>query len=253
MSTQRFSKEIVDVLGVRIHRVTMSECVEKILHWTETDTHHMVITAGPEFVMQCEQSSALQQIAQSADLVTADGVGVVWAASRTGRPVPERVTGVELLPAVFAEAQARNHPMRVFILGATEASLDACLANLRETYPSIVFEGRNGYFTPADVDGIVTDIRAFAPQLLLVGLGQPRQEQWIHSVLGRLHPCVGIGIGGSIDVWGGTVTRAPMVFRKLNVEWLYRLLSQPSRFRRQLALPRFAFKVLRQRTDVRLS
>lgn len=244
---ERLAKDMVDVLGVRFHRVTVGEAMEKILHWTGDGNHHMVITAGPEFVMQCRETPELLSIVNSADLVTADGIGVVWAAARGGRPVPERVTGVELLPATFREAQTRRHALRVFIVGATQESLDACLRLLRQTYPAVLFAGHNGFFQASDMAELVAQVRQFGPNLLLVGMGQPRQERLLRQILGRLEPCVGIGIGGSIDVWGGTVARAPTVFQKLNIEWLYRLLSQPQRWRRQMALPKFAMSVIRQR------
>lgn len=241
---QSLAKDVVDVLGVRFHRVTKMEAVEKILHWCQDNSHHMVVTAGPEFVMQCSANDALLRVVNSADLVTADGIGIVWAAARNGKPVPERVTGVELLPEVFAEADERRQPLRVYLLGASQVSLDICLQKLRSRYTSLTFEGRNGYFSQADVDAILAEVSAFEPDLLLVGMGQPRQELFLRDILGRINACVGIGIGGSIDAWGGTVRRAPAVFQRLNVEWLYRLVSQPKRWRRQMALPRFAMKIL---------
>lgn len=209
----------------------------------------MVITAGPEFVMQCVANESLLRLANSADLVTADGIGIVWAAARRGRPVPERLTGVELLPAVFATAEERRQPLRVYLLGASQLSLDKCLLELRGRFPSLTFTGRNGYFSEADVDDILADIRAFEPHLLLVGIGQPRQEMFLRDVLGRINPCVGIGIGGSIDAWSGTVPRAPKLFQKLNAEWLYRLISQPKRWRRQMALPKFAIRVVMDKSS----
>ncbi|GMA64503.1 WecB/TagA/CpsF family glycosyltransferase [Alicyclobacillus fastidiosus] len=245
MSTQLLAEDMVDVLGVRFHRVTMGQTVEKILYWVQDGSHHMVVTAGPEFVMQCLADESLQELVNSADLVTADGIGVVWAAARTGRPVPERVTGVELVVSLLQEANVRRQPLRVFILGAAQASLEACLDALRVRFPEIEFAGRNGYFNAQEVDDVVAQVRDFAPNLFLVGMGQPRQERFIRDVLGRLQPCVAIGVGGSIDVWGGTVTRAPAIFRRLNVEWFYRLATQPSRLRRQMALPRFAVTVMR--------
>ncbi|EPZ43380.1 WecB/TagA/CpsF family glycosyltransferase [Alicyclobacillus acidoterrestris] len=247
MSTQLLAEDMVDVLGVRFHRVTMGQAIEKILYWVQDGHHHMVVTAGPEFVMHCLADESLKQLVNSADLVTADGIGVVWAAARSGRPVPERVTGVEMVLALLEEAHARKQALRVFLLGASEDSLQACLRVLRERFPGVEFAGRNGYFTAEQVGDVVAQVRAFEPNLFLVGMGQPRQEQFIRSVLGRLQPCVAIGIGGSIDVWGGTVARAPAVFRRLNVEWLYRLMTQPSRLRRQMALPRFALRVMRGR------
>ncbi|MDI9259014.1 WecB/TagA/CpsF family glycosyltransferase [Alicyclobacillus sendaiensis] len=244
MAVQGFAKDVVDVLGVRFHRITMAEAVEKILFWTGDGGHHLVVTAGPEFVMQCQRQEALLRLVNSADLVTADGIGVVWAARRQGRPVPERVTGVELVPQVLAEAMRRNQPLRVYLLGATEASLAACLEKLRAQYPAHAFEGHHGYFQHPDLGRILEEIRAFHPHLLLVGMGQPRQELFLRDVMGKLPPLVGMGVGGSIDVWGGTVRRAPEAFRRMNLEWLYRLITEPRRFRRQLALPKFALKVI---------
>ncbi|WP_067850317.1 WecB/TagA/CpsF family glycosyltransferase [Alicyclobacillus mali (ex Roth et al. 2021)] len=244
MAVQGFAKDVVDVLGVRFHRVTMAEAVEKILFWAADGGHHLVVTAGPEFVMQCQRQEALLRLVNSADLVTADGIGVVWAARRQGRPVPERVTGVELVPQVLAEAMRRNQVLRVYLLGATEASLAACLDNLRAQYPAHAFAGHHGYFQHPDLERILEEIRAFRPHLLLVGMGQPRQELFLRDVMGKLPPLVGMGVGGSIDVWGGTVRRAPEAFRRVNLEWLYRLITEPKRFRRQLALPRFALKVI---------
>lgn len=245
LPTQRFAEGVVDVLGVRFHRVTTGEAVEKILHWAVDDTHHMIITAGPEFVMQCQTNTSLLDLVNSADLVTADGIGVVWAASRNGKPVPERVTGVELVMSILSEAEARKQPLRVFLLGATDVSLKSCLATFESRFPTLTFGGRNGYFSADELDDVIHQVRDFRPNLFLVGMGQPRQEQLIRQTLGRMEPCVGMGIGGSIDVWGGTVARAPQVFQKLNIEWLYRLAADPKRWRRQLALPRFAMKVLR--------
>lgn len=241
---QGFAKDVVEVLGVRFHRVTMAEAVEKILFWTADGGHHLVVTAGPEFVMQCQRQEALLRLVNSADLVTADGIGVVWAARRQGRPVPERVTGVELVPQVLSEAMRRNQPLRVYLLGATEASLAACLEKLRAQYSTHAFAGHHGYFQHPDLGRILEEIRAFRPHLLLVGMGQPRQELFLRDVMGKLPPLVGMGVGGSIDVWGGTVRRAPEAFRRMNLEWLYRLITEPKRFRRQLALPRFALKVI---------
>jgi N-acetylglucosaminyldiphosphoundecaprenol N-acetyl-beta-D-mannosaminyltransferase len=226
----------------------MNEAIEKILYWVTDKNHHMIVTAGPEFVMQCQVNPKLCQLVNSADLVTADGIGVVWAAARNGRPVPERLTGVELVLAVLAEAQQRRQELRVFLLGATEVSLQACMKQLRGDFPELTFAGRNGYFNEAQLDEVLAEVQAFQPDLFLVGMGQPRQEMFIQTVLGRLSPCVAVGIGGSIDVWGGTVPRAPRIFQRMNVEWLYRLVSQPSRWRRQLALPRFAMQVMRQKT-----
>jgi N-acetylglucosaminyldiphosphoundecaprenol N-acetyl-beta-D-mannosaminyltransferase len=235
----------VTVLGVRFHRLTRGQAVEQILYWMAEGTHRMVITAGPEFVMQAQADPELRRMARVADLVTPDGIGIVWAARRLGRPVPERVTGVELVPDVLASAQQRHQPVRVYLLGAKPAVLERALDRLKYRYPDVKFAGHHGYFSEREWPQILDEIRAFCPNLWLVGLGQPRQEYVIFQNLASLPPCVAIGVGGSIDVWSGTVKRAPAWMRKMHLEWLYRLVRQPSRWRRQLALPRFAWKVLR--------
>lgn len=236
----------VQVLGMRFDVLSNAEAVEQILMWIDENTRRMVITAGPEFVMMTETDEELRHIAHVADLVTPDGIGVVWAARRQGARVTERVTGVELVHQLLSIADNRSVPLRVYILGATDESLSRALGSLQDLYPQHTFAGRNGYFKQEDVPGILSEVEAFDPDVWLVGLGQPRQERLIYNALRKLPPCVAIGVGGSIDVWGGTVKRAPTIVQKLNIEWLYRLVRQPSRFRRQLALPRFAWRVIRQ-------
>jgi N-acetylglucosaminyldiphosphoundecaprenol N-acetyl-beta-D-mannosaminyltransferase len=245
LGAEPLAEPFVHVLGIRFNRVSMTQAVESILYWIAEKSRRMVITAGPEFVMKTHSDETLQRITQSADLVTADGIGIVWAAARIGRPVPERVTGVELVAELFEEASRRHQSLHVFVLGATEDALQSCLRAFRKQYPTFTFAGRNGYFNDNEIENVISDIHDFRPDVWLVGLGQPRQEKLIYESLGQLPPCVGIGVGGSIDVWGGTVKRAPGIVQKLNVEWLYRLLKQPSRVKRQMALPRFALKVLK--------
>lgn len=235
----------VQVLGIRFHTLDLRQVVEQLLYWIDERSRRMLITAGPEFVMKTREDKELRQIAHVADMVTPDGIGVVWAANRRKKVVQGRVTGVELIPELLATVEQRHQPLRVYILGATEASLNTCLARFEKEYPLCEFKGHSGYFTESELPAILAEIETFAPHLWLVGLGQPRQEKLIYSSLASLPPCVAIGIGGSVDAWSGTVKRAPTIFRRLNVEWMYRLLKQPSRWRRQLALPRFVWHVLR--------
>lgn len=246
LSTESLAEHVVEVLGVRFHRTTSAEAIELMLHWIAEKSRRMVITAGPEFVMKSQEVPEVLKISRAADLVTADGIGVVWAAARMGRPVPERVTGVELVLELLKEATRRNQTLRVYLLGSSLPSLEACLAVLRRDFPMHQFAGRDGYFPTTEMPHVMEAIADFAPDVWLVGMGQPRQEQVIYQWLSQIPPCVAIGVGGSFDVWGGTVPRAPQIFRKLNVEWLYRLLREPSRIRRQTALPRFAWRVVRQ-------
>ncbi|RIV24729.1 glycosyltransferase [Alicyclobacillaceae bacterium I2511] len=235
----------VDVLGVRVHTYSRRQAVEQVLLWVQEKTRRMVLTAGPEFIMMTQVDHELRQIADDADLVTPDGIGVVWAVRRQGQFVPDRVTGVELADALLSTAANRNQRLRVFLLGAHDSALGQALKVLQARYPGVTFAGHNGYFSAESQSDVLQQVAEFAPDLWFVGLGQPRQERFIYQVLKGIPPCVAIGVGGSIDVWGGTVKRAPQWVRRVNLEWLYRLVHQPSRWRRQLALPRFAWKVLR--------
>ncbi|MCL6637569.1 MAG: WecB/TagA/CpsF family glycosyltransferase, partial [Alicyclobacillus sp.] len=219
----------VYVLGVRFDCLPRRQVVERLLYWIDEGSRRMVITAGPEFVMMAQTDEELRHIARVADLVTPDGVGVVWAARRQGHGVPERVTGVELGMDLLATAEERKRPLRVYLLGAQEPVLQLCVTRLQRQFPHLKFAGHHGYFQPDELPGILAEVAAFAPHVWLVGLGQPRQEKLIYGSLAHLPPCVAIGVGGSMDVWSGTVKRAPRLFQAVGAEWLYRLIRQPSR------------------------
>lgn len=239
----------VHVLGVRFHRMTSRQVVEQLLFWVAEGSRRMMITAGPEFVMLTRRDPDLHRIARSADIITPDGIGVLWAARRAGHILQERVTGVEVTLGLLETANQRKQGLRVFLLGANQITLDQCLQNFRQQFPNCNFAGHPGYFSDAEWPSLLETVGEYAPNLWLVGLGQPRQEKLIFDNLKHLPPCIAIGVGGSIDVWGGAVKRAPKVLRNLNLEWLYRLLRQPKRWRRQLALPHFIWQVLKNAGD----
>ncbi|WP_202079417.1 WecB/TagA/CpsF family glycosyltransferase [Caldalkalibacillus salinus] len=237
----------VNVLGIPFSKMDMTETTQwitKRLHTLRTDmahTHH-IVTANPEIVMFTTRDAELKRIVQDADLVTPDGTGIVWAANHLGDPVPERVAGYDMLHQVCQTSQEK--PFSVYILGANEEVNRKAAEKIRALYPQIDVVGRkNGYYHPDDEEAIVRQINAAKPDLLLVALGCPRQEQWIAKYKETLQAKVAIGVGGSLDVLAGEVKRAPVLWQKLRLEWLHRLLSQPSRWKRQLDLPRFVLKV----------
>lgn len=229
---------MVRVLGVPVTDLPETEIFELCQQFLSSSTPHTVITAGPEFVMRVRRDSRLQEIVETVDLVTPDGIGVVLAAKWYGRPLAGRVTGVDL--ALRLVKYAAHRGLRVYILGAAEDSLRRALQMLHSQYPRLHILGRNGYFTSDRTDEVVQGILAFRPHLLLVGLGQPRQELFLYEYQPTLRIPLAIGVGGAIDVIGGTVRRAPKWVQDLHLEWLYRLIKEPARWRRQLELPRFA-------------
>jgi len=230
----------VDILGIQVDPVTMTDAVTRIADAVRERMPLRVVTANPEMIYAALKDARLRQVINSADLVTPDGVGVVWAADQLGTPVPERVTGIDLL-AVLWPVAARGQ-WRVYFLGSRPGVAEAAATQVAGAHPGIVWAARDGYFKAAEEENVVKEIRVFNPDLLLVGLGAPRQEYWLAG-----HPglaTVGIGVGGSFDALAGLVTRAPQRVRDLRLEWLYRLCQEPWRWRRQTVLPRFAARVL---------
>lgn len=237
----------VDVLGVKIDRESMQETVARIQEAVEHCQPIQVITANPELIYAAGEDARLKQLINSAQVVTPDGVGVVWAAQRLGFPVAERVTGIDLVEALFPVAS--SHKWRVFFLGSEPGVAEAAARKVEEIHPGFVWQAEHGYFTREEEPALLQKIRDFKPDLLLVGLGAPRQEFWIFSHLNSA--TVTIGVGGSFDALAGVNKRAPKWIQDLRLEWLYRLLKQPQRLKRQLVLPRFAWAVIRASKDQR--
>lgn len=230
-----------DVLGVQVDAVTMQECTQRIAEAVRAKAFMRVVTANPEMIEAAYADDKLRLILNTADLITADGVGVVWAAKHLGSPIPERVTGIDLLQALLPLA-AKEH-WRIFFLGSKPGVAEQAALRAESKFPGFRWRAQHGYFRDAEEKEIVERIRAFRPHLLLIGLGMPRQEIWNWEHPGLAY--VSIGVGGSFDALAGLVPRAPKIFQEARLEWFYRLCKEPWRWRRQLALPRFVFKVLR--------
>ncbi len=238
----------VSVLGVPFITYDEKWVYNQCVSFLADDRPHMIITAGPEFVMNMRRTPHLLPVLAHADFITPDGVGIVIASKWYGQAVAQRITGIELAERLIAHAAELD--LRVFLLGASPASLDQALKTLKNGYPQLHIAGKHGYFTDEQAASVIAEIRAVRPHLLLVGLGQPRQEVFIATHMDDLDVPLAIGVGGAIDVIGGTVRRAPAVFRKARLEWFYRLIREPRRWRRQLALPRFVWAAW---TDARRS
>lgn len=232
----------VEVLGVKIDDYSMQETVLHIQEAIEKKEKTWVVTANPELIFAAGADARLKQLINRAEFVTPDGVGVVWAANRLGHPVPERVTGIDLLEALLPAAGEKK--WRVFLLGSKPGVAELAARKVAEQHPGMVLQTQHGYFQPEEQEKILERIREFKPDLLLVGLGAPRQEFWIasHQDLAT----VSIGVGGSFDALAGLNKRASQWIRDIHLEWLYRLLKQPQRLRRQMVLPKFAWRVIKQ-------
>ena len=199
-----------------------------------------MVTLGTEMVMRAQEDPEFRDLVNGADLVVADGAGLLWAARRCGHGVPERVAGIDLVGRL-AERLARAGGA-LYLLGAAPGVAEEAGRTLRERYPGLAVAGiQDGYFR--DDEPVVAAVAASGATVLLAGLGSPRQEAWMRQHQERLGVGVGIGVGGSFDVLSGRKTRAPEWMIRLHLEWFYRLACEPSRLGRMMALPRFMVKI----------
>jgi len=242
----------VNILGCKVHLVDMPAALEVITQMVNQEAQgcKQVVTLNAEIIYQAGRQKELRRIINQAGLVTADGIGTVWAARTLGYPQKERVSGIDLLINICSRAAAQG--WKIYLLGAAPGVALKAGRNLQQLYPGLTVCGcRDGYFSSHDEPGIIADINAQSPHILVAALGAPKQEYWLNRNRELLKVPVCMGVGGSFDVIAGVKQRAPQLFIKLNLEWFYRLLTEPARFRRQLALPAFALKVLRQKHSLR--
>lgn len=217
----------IEKTGLGVTHYTWSDAKSTILGALELCTPSQVITLTPEMCVRAESDSDFSEIISRASIVVADGVGVAWGESKlSGRSV-EKIPGIDL--ASWAIGAIEKIGGRLFLLGAKPDVIEKTAAAIERDYPGIASIGlRDGYFVPEEEDQVVSEIANANPHLLLVGMGSPKQEFFISKYLSRLNCCIAIGVGGSFDVWSGTVKRAPEFYRKTGTEWLYRTVTQPS-------------------------
>ncbi|MDO4539774.1 MAG: WecB/TagA/CpsF family glycosyltransferase [Syntrophomonadaceae bacterium] len=239
-------RERANILGSLVDMVDQRQSMERIAAFVREGGSHHIITLNAEIVYQAQEDEALRAIINRADLVTPDGIGVVWGGRRLGYEFRERVTGIDLVHLICEEAATAG--WRIYFLGAAPGIAERAAAELCRQYPGLQSAGaHDGYFTAAELPDLLGQIAALKPDILLAALGAPKQEFFIAQHRHALNIPVCIGVGGSFDVIAGEKKRAPDWMIKCNIEWLYRLLDEPQRWRRQLALPRFMLSVMRQK------
>lgn len=235
----------VDLLGVKIDALHMEEVVQRVAEYIQSGLPHWIITINPEFLYEAQTDQALRALAGRADLVTPDGVGVVWACRMAGNPVLERVTGVDLMVRLLEQAAGKG--WRVFLLGAAPGVAEEAANKLCLRYPGLQIAGfHHGYFEERETAAVIAAVKKTNPDLLFVALGAPKQEWWIDKNLPATGAFVAVGVGGSFDVVAEKVRRAPKWIQTLRLEWLFRLFKDPARWRRQAVLPLFVWLVLKK-------
>ncbi len=235
----------VEILGVKFNNTTKKEIVDVLDKRINTNQKTFVVTANPEIVMYANQDDDYMQALQIADYIVPDGIGIVLGAKLLRKPLQERVAGFDLMNDILAKANEQS--LRVFFLGAKEDIIEKAVQQIEITYPNTHVCGyHHGYF-PLEDASITEMVQRANPDITFVALGYPKQEMWIKNNLPAFKKGLFMGVGGSLDVWAGSVKRAPAFWRKLNIEWLYRLIKQPTRWKRMLFLPRFIINVWRTR------
>ena len=233
-----------EILGIRFDDVTRQEAAEIGAGMLDKDKFHYVVTPNPEFILAAEKDGDFQAVINGADLVLADGIGVVYSAKIMGTPIKERVPGIEFAADMLACLNERKG--RLYLLGAKPGVAEKAGEKLLEQYPDIVLCGtRDGYFK--DEEAVLLEVAAAQPDLLFVCLGAPKQEKWMARWGKHTGARMAIGLGGCLDVFAGNVERAPEAWQKVGMEWAYRLKKEPKRITRMAKLPLVLVKAAGQR------
>ncbi len=243
MTTLHARRSSLRILGVRVDDVTADETLACLEQFVAERAPRQICTVNPEFVMGAQRDEMFRNVINQAALCIPDGIGLLWAARRLGHPLRERVAGSTLVEQIAEHAAQKG--WRLYLLGARPSVADQAAGILRARYPGVNIVGTfPGSPASEEQEAIVERIWAARPDVLLVAFGAPAQDVWIARNQSRLNVPVAMGVGGSLDFIAGVVKRAPVWVQRLGLEWLYRLVREPWRWRRQLALPQFAWRVL---------
>ncbi len=226
----------IDVLGVKIDNVTMQEAVDMAMTFMD-GTPHAVFTPNPEIIMVALEDNEMMEALKKASLIIPDGIGVVIASKIKSTPLKERVPGFDFC------CQLMKTDKSFYFFGGKPGIAETAAKNMRDKGVNVV-GFHHGYFD--DDTEIINDINEKQPDVVLVCLGMAKQEKWIVNNMSKLKTSVLIGAGGSLDVLAGAVERAPEIYQRLNLEWLYRTVKQPSRIPRIMVIPKFILKVLKR-------
>lgn len=231
-------REKVEITGVMIDNITLKECDDILNDYLENDNLNTIFTPNSEFLYNAVKNPEFENILNQAQLLIPDGIGLVIASRFYKTPLKERVTGIDVMEKLFELADEKNKS--VYLLGALQEVVDEAALKLIERFKNLNIVGRrNGYFTEQEEDLIIDEINNREVDILIVGLGSPRQEKFIHRNKDRIRVKIVICIGGGLDIISGRTKRAPIFMQKAGLEWLYRFAKQPSRIGRILKLPKF--------------
>lgn len=241
-------KTRIDILGIPVDAVDYEEAMAIFDGFMKGSRFHFIVTPNSEIIVNATKDPELKKIIEAADLVIPDGIGLVYASKILGVPLHERVTGIDFLGKILAYLEKSGQA--IFFLGSKPGIAELAAKRMQGQYPALRVAGvQDGYFKKDQEQSVVERINNSGADFLCVALGSPKQEEFIYRYRLQLNMKAAIGVGGSLDIWAGVLKRAPEFYRKNGLEWLYRFLQQPSRYKRMAALPLFMLKVLLTKGD----
>ncbi|QNQ83195.1 WecB/TagA/CpsF family glycosyltransferase [Lactobacillus sp. PV037] len=240
----------VNVLGINFNNFTLEEFKKEFIHRLNNHRSTLIVTANPEIVMATKNDSEyFKIIKEDADYVTADGIGILLAAKMQKQSLKERVTGYDLFTWLLRIANLRG--LKIYLVGAKAEVLEKTKQKIAQKYPNIKIVGaEDGYFKE-DLKTVANRIEKAKPDLVFAALGFPRQEKLLAILRKQKLPALMMGVGGSFDVFSGVVKRAPKKFQQMHLEWFYRLITNPTRLKRMLVLPKFVVEVEKKQLAVK--
>ena len=241
----------LSIMGVRIDNLSMDEVLKIAEEKIEKDEQYIIYTPNTEFIMMCQKDEEFLNLMNESDINIPDGIGLIYAGKIKKHPLKEKVGGYDL--SVNLLKMANDKGLKLYVVGGKPGVAEAAMENVREKYPGIKIVGaQHGYFKGTHLGkkgheeelAVIEDINKHQPHILFVGFGAKKQELWIEYNKDLINANVIIGNGGTLDGLAGIVKRAPDIFIKLGLEWLYRLMKEPKRIKRQIVLPVFMLKVI---------
>lgn len=238
--------DFMKILDVRIDEVTMAEAVDRVKSFLNEDKMHLICTPNPEMIMTAQDDAEFKSILNSSELNIPDGTGIVWASKKLSGNINERVAGFDFIHRIFELGKDKD--ISFYFLGSKPGVAELAGKKIEENYLGTrVVGSRDGYFSLEEEKKVIKEINSKNPDVLLVAMGAPKQERFINKYKDKLNCKVAIGVGGCFDVIAGNVKRAPKIFIKLRLEWLYRGLTDFKRLKRLGAIPKFMIAIKRER------
>lgn len=240
----------IQMMGCAVDNLDMEESLAVVEGFIRSGRPHQHVVVNVDKIVKASRDLGLRRIINDCDLINADGMPVVWASRLLGKPLKERVTGVDLFEALMARAAQKG--WRVFLLGAREEVVSGVARLYPARYPGLTIAGyRNGYWSQAEEEEVVAQISAARPDILFVAISSPTKEAFLARYQAAMKVPFAMGVGGTFDVAVGHVKRAPVWMQKAGLEWFYRFLQEPRRMFRRYFIEDMAFVALFAREWVR--